>query len=201
MGCVFPPKKEKNGEYTLFRPYHHYYFLLGEILNLTWDFPFPRNGQYWNPHSFYSEMNYGYYDIAGGGMTGGYYNYDKNGGNVDFSATTFYNPGISIISVEPSEAMRWSALVEPFDTFTWLSLLSSIPVCGTALYFLWKHGNAQNEGGRLGDAIWYFTVILLWESITIKKSKILSYVNFPFSYVHDHPYGEFLPRRVHSYSG
>ena len=83
----------------------------------------------------------------------------------DYSASTIYSEGNTIISVEPLKGMDWKGIIKPFDLVTWILLLSSVPVCSLALYYLRLYTTEPAQSTSRARAFWDILVILLWDSI------------------------------------
>ena len=88
---------------------------------------------------------------------------------VDVSAATFYQTGENIITVEPLKGLPWYAIFQPFKWYLWILILSTVPVCGIALYVLRKLTKQTAKKPHLADALWDISVILAWDSIRIQQ--------------------------------
>ena len=175
---IFIVGKDENGEDILDGVYYHAYVVLGEMLNLNWKFVRPSKGSPWEFGNYGNDLLDGKVEVAGGGWIG---SWDLNR-VVEFTATTRYLPGYSIASAEPLKGMRWTAIVEPFDKYTWGFLLLSLPICGVALYYFRKFSRRPDKPARIGDAFWDISVILCWDSIT-SKNPSMSIIIHLFAYM------------------
>ena len=101
-------------------------------------------------------------DVAGGGLIA-YYEAAKI---CQISTSTYYQTGANIITIEPLKSNTiWYALFRPFAWYIWLLILSSVPLCGGVLWIL----RNSDKKTKKSDAIWDVAVIMLWDSIQIKK--------------------------------
>ena len=109
-----------------------------------------------------------YADIVGGDTIASYDVFQV----ADISAPVFYQSGANIVSIEPLKSLHWYALFQPFSLYVWVLILSTVPICGTALYIMRKFSRKRDKPASLGDAVWDIAVILCWECVRIPQPSI-----------------------------
>ena len=156
------------------------YVVLGAMLNVKWDFvhasisnQFKLTTTNNSAAGLLKDLVTGKVDIVGGGWTGLYRRYR----HVDFSATTNYMPGFSIISMEPSKELEWFALVLPFPWYTWILIVLCVPAVGITAYVAMRYNRSSDKcyGATLNECIWEATIVICWESIKIPNPPWPSY--------------------------
>ena len=71
----------------------------------------------------------------------------------------------SKISVLVSSLSYSLAVIQPFDLYTSILILASIPVCGQMLFILRRYSGFSDKKAFMGEAVWDLSTVLCWESI------------------------------------
>ena len=153
--------------------FYRWYMVMGDILNVTWEFLPNRYGHPADFGTYVRDLNDGYVDLIGCGWWTTYDRYTQAGG---MSQPFLIDEGVSVVSVEPSKTIQPNAIYKAFDTSTWVILFSCMPVSGLALYLSRKF--AQNTDGNNNNSdrpafwrsCWDIVVIMCLESLSVKQA-------------------------------
>ena len=104
-------------------------------------------------------------DIVGGETLASYEVFQY----VDISASTFYQSGAKIVSVEPMKTLQWYAMFLPYKWHTWMGILGTVPIYGILLYIFRKFSKGPDKDASFGDALWDITAVICWDSAKIPQ--------------------------------
>ena len=161
-----PLGKNEKGDMVYDGTSYRVYMELGRILNLTWKFLPPHDGNNWRLNSYIEDLNSSRSEVVGGAWIFDYDGYMQ----ADISTGEWYFDGSAIIQVEPLKGIEPTAFITALDKYTWYLMLSLIPSCSLTLYLCRKFGRNPDKPAHFWNCVWEICVVLCWDCIRIVRA-------------------------------
>ena len=156
-------EKKSDGQVELDGILYRDYKVIFDSLNATLKVIEAKGELRFDDRAYMYGVVYGYLNIMGGGYLCKLRPFEVVG---DISTGTHVTDGYSIISMKPVKGIQpQKAFFTPFKKYTWMVLMSSIPLAWLVLHGLRRFSSAPDKKANLWNDLWDVIVIVCWDGI------------------------------------